>query len=774
MLNSEKPPKIETKIKMRYIVNIDEIQIPEYVLIPLETENSRSNLYIIENQRIEEGQILSKNVNVDLYTYSSISGIIEKIYIANLPNGKKLKSALIQFQGRIKNEKEQSDETESREKTLEKLIRLGIPWFDDDSLFQYVSKCKKVDRMILLINGRDSFTNISEILIKEKLNEILYGLETVDKIFKFKEILVVLANCNLKRELENLINFKDKKLKIKLIPNTPQPYSNHEMIMHFLYNEENTQENINPNKNILLANVEDLYNVHSAVRTNIPYKEKFITINGNQKIQSKIIKVKIGTSIRQIINEDIDITKYDVFLNNPINKIKINSLNVPITRDVYSITIFRKKPAFFNTNFFKIPSFSPLYLEEVILSKIKGKDKHENKKFKFLRYTETEIEEEISKVRREIKEKILNITPKNEPIYTENNLKDIYLTTVLALIPSLIFSFYNNTKFLIDTLILTIISLVAYIPVMLKAKHKCLLFFIYAALITSIILPLNLSITLKTISLLFTFLVFFYFSKLSKFLVNPLLISFVFLLINFPSSFKQTYSEELLIQEEIIPTWDKIIQKNPKIKGLESLTGFKRHENKYIDMVEKVTNEQILSHLSMIIPRFHIESLFGLQNEKYLSPILLYIGFSFILGKFILNKLIPLSFYTSLLLLAYMLKNMNIYNHIAFDTLSLAVSPIPMLLIFTIGTELQTAPSFKFEQMIYGCMLSLFYLTILGYIPFETLSAVLSIFILQISSTLIRKYSLTFQIKKILHYLSVNKEKAIEHKNANGEEIIKL
>ncbi|AYE35968.1 hypothetical protein DB313_00370 [Borrelia turcica IST7] len=773
MPNSEKPA-IKTEIKIRYIVNIDEIQIPEYVLIPLETENSKSTIYVIENQRIEEGQILSKNINVDLCTYSPISGVIEKIYIANFPNGQQLKSALIRFQGRIKNEKEQSDEEESREKTLEKLIRLGIPWFNDNSLFQYVSKCKKIDKMILLINGRDSFTNISEILIKEKLDEILYGFEIVNKIFKFKEILIVLSNYTLKKELENLINFKDKKLRIKLIPNTPQPYSNHEMIMHFLYNEENMQESINPNKNILLANVEDLYNVHSAIKTNIPYKEKFITINGNQKIQSKLIKVKIGTSIRQIINEDINTTKYDVFLNNPVNKIKINNLNVPITRDIYSITILKKESIFSKIKFFKIPSFSPLYIEEVIFSKIKGKNKNENKKFKFLQYTETEIEEEISKVQKEIKEKILNVTPKNEPIYTENNLKDIYLTIILALIPNLIFSFFNNTKFFIDTLILTIISLVVYFPIMLKAKHKCLSFFIYTALIISIIFPLNLSIVLKMLALLFTFLVFFYFSKLSKFLVNPILISFMFLLLNFPSSFKQTYPEELSKLEDIIPTWDKVIQKNPNIKSLESLKEFKRHENKYIDMIEKFTNEKILSHFNIIIPRFHIESLFGLQNEKYLSPILLYIGFSFILGKFIINKLIPLSFYLSLLLLAYMLKSINIYSHITFDMLSLAISPIPMLLIFTTGTELQIAPSFKFEQILYGCILSLFHLIILSYIPFETLSAVISIFILQVNSTLIKKYSLTFQIKKILHHLSMNKTKTIEHKNENGEEIIKL
>ncbi|APR64584.1 RnfABCDGE type electron transport complex subunit D [Borrelia anserina] len=769
MFNSEIP-----KIKRQYKVNIDEIQIPECVLIPLETENSNSTIYIIENQKIVEGQILSKNKNAELYTYAPISGTVEKIYMANLPNGHQLKSALIRFHGRINNEQELSVEEESREKTLEKLIRLGIPWFNEHSLFQYISKCKKIDKMLLLINGKDAFTNISEILIKEKLDKIIYGFETIDKIFKFKEILIVINNYNLKKQLENLNTFNNKRLKIVLIPNISYPYSNHEIIMHFLYNEESTKDNINPNKNILLTNVEDLYNVYSTLKTNSPYKEKLITINDNKTTQSKIIKVKIGTSIQQTINENIDTKKYDIFLNNPANKIKINNLNMPITRDIYSITILKKESIFSKMRIFKTPSFSPVHMEEIILSKIKGKNKLANKQAQNLQYTNTEIEDEINKVRKEIKEKILTLGLNNEPIYTENNLKDIYLTIILALMPSLIFSFTNNIKFLIDTLILTFISLCAYILTRLKFKHKYLSFFMYNALIINIILPLNFPTILKIIALLFTFLIFFYFSKLHKILVNPTLISFIFLLLNFPLSFKQTYPKELSKQENIIPTWNKIINQNPNIQSLESLKEFKRHENKNIDMIEKFINDKILSHLNITIPRFHTENLLGLQNEKYLSPILIYIGFSFILGKFIIYKLIPLSFYLSLLIITYILKNLGLYSYISSDMLTLITSPITMILVFTMGTELQIAPHFKFEQILYGIVLSLAYFITLSYIPLETISAVISIFILQVSSTLIKRYSLTFQIKKILHRLNINETKVIKHKKDNGEEIIKL
>lgn len=773
MLDLEKVKTIFKKYN-KYEININEIQIPEYALIPLETENSKSIIYIIEKQKIEENQILSKNSNIELYTYSPISGIVEKIYTANFPDGKNLKSALIKFQGKIKTEKTPIEEGASREKTLEKLIQLGIPWFNENSLFQFINKCKKIDKMILLTNGKDAFTNISEALMAEKLEEIFSGFQIIDKIFKFKEIIIIISNKDkLKKEFEKLSIFKNRKIKIKSLENA-YPYTNHEMIMHFLYNNKNTKDDINPHNNILLANIEDLYNANLVIKNNNPYKEKFVAINGNKKIKSRILKVKIGTSFSQLINEKIDTKKYEIFLNNPANKIKIDTLNIPITRDIYSLTILKKKSIYDKIKALFISSFAPLQMENIIFSFLKKEKINNSGKLKIFNYTDKEVEEEIHKVQKEIKSKILNESLTNEAIYTENNLKDIYFAIILSLSPSLIFSFLNNTKFMTDTLLLIFISVAIYIPIMLKINYKCLSFFVYAALMISIILPLDLEITLKIISLLFTFLVFFYFFRLSAFLANPILISFMFLVLNFPVSFKQAYQEELKNSNSIIPTWNEIIETNPNIKNLKSLNTFTRYESKKIDAIENFVNQNIFSAFNIIVTRFHIESLLGVNNEKKISPILLYFGLLLIVGKYIINKLIPLSFYISLMAISYIAHNIGLLNHISSDMLTLLISPIPMLLIFTMATELQITPHFKFEQILYGSILAFIYFLTLSYIPFETLSVIISIFILQTSSNLIKKYSLTFKIKKIMHVLKTNKEKALKTPLENEKDIIKL
>ncbi len=124
--------------------------------------------------------------------------------------------------------------------------------------------------------------------------------------------------------------------------------------------------------------------------------------------------------------------------------------------------------------------------------------------------------------------------------------------------------------------------------------------------------------------------------------------------------------------------------------------------------------------------------------------------------------------------ISYITHNIGMLSHISSDMLTLLISPIPMLLIFTMATEVQITPHFKFEQILYGSLLAFIYFLILSYIPFETLSVIISIFILQASSNLIKKYSLTFKIKKIMHFLKTNKGKALKPLQEDEKDIIKL
>lgn len=65
--------------------------------------------------------------------------------------------------------------------------------------------------MILLTNGKDAFTNISEALMAEKLEEIFSGFQIIDKIFKFKEIIIISNKDKLKKNSKNWVFLKTEK-----------------------------------------------------------------------------------------------------------------------------------------------------------------------------------------------------------------------------------------------------------------------------------------------------------------------------------------------------------------------------------------------------------------------------------------------------------------------------------------------------------------------------------------------------------------------------------
>ncbi len=72
------------------------------------------------------------------------------------------------------------------------------------------------------------------------------------------------------------------------------------------------------------------------------------------------------------------------FLNNPANKIKIDTLNIPITRDIYSLTILKKKSIYDKIKALFISSFAPLQMENIIFSFLKKEKINNSGKLKIL------------------------------------------------------------------------------------------------------------------------------------------------------------------------------------------------------------------------------------------------------------------------------------------------------------------------------------------------------------------------------------------------------
>ena len=90
--------------------------------------------------------------------------------------------------------------------------------------------------------------------------------------------------------------------------------------------------------------VEDMYNIHNVLKRRKPITERLLTLSGNSIENSKVLNVKIGTIIPDIIENCCDIVndKYFVIKNGLIAGKTLTHLNQPITSNMRSLFLNTK------------------------------------------------------------------------------------------------------------------------------------------------------------------------------------------------------------------------------------------------------------------------------------------------------------------------------------------------------------------------------------------------------------------------------------------------
>ena len=90
--------------------------------------------------------------------------------------------------------------------------------------------------------------------------------------------------------------------------------------------------------------VEDIYNIYTVLKRRKAITEKIITISGNSIEESRVVNVKIGSNIKDIINNCCEIIddKYFVILNGLIAGKTLKNLDQPLDYDIRSIFLNTK------------------------------------------------------------------------------------------------------------------------------------------------------------------------------------------------------------------------------------------------------------------------------------------------------------------------------------------------------------------------------------------------------------------------------------------------
>ena len=296
---------------------IVELLTTDYIYLPYDESMNvyvKDKEYIYKNELIVDNDI--KKVN------SSISG---KIMGITTISNKKYIVVENDFKDKLKSRR--GSKKEINKYTKEELLEL---------VNQYsLIKDFNINSKVLIINGIDEFIGETtyNTLLKEYTIEILDTIDALIDIMNIKKCFLAVCNKDVD-SLSILFNNMGTYPKIDLrLFNYDYSIGNKNILTNKLTNYKNK------NYGILFLNIKDVLNMYSLLKKNRPLSETYLTLTGDLINYTKVLKIKIGTNLNDILNE-FKITNTDnIIINGLLNGIKLKDTNFIIDNTVRSIFI---------------------------------------------------------------------------------------------------------------------------------------------------------------------------------------------------------------------------------------------------------------------------------------------------------------------------------------------------------------------------------------------------------------------------------------------------
>ena len=296
---------------------------PEYVYIPI-TEGY--DIAVKENATINKEDVLLTNGKMNIY--SPISGKVVGKTNSILLNNNKVPCLVVE-----------NDYKESIKK--QKGVVRYISDYKKSELIDLVNsyQATKVNlntkAVRLIINGidKDPYEKTRSYLINSYSDKILETVDALIDVLNIKETIFAINN----NDSDNVVNLSAHigtypNVKLKLMPDQ-YPIGFKAILLKNLLSKKQISEGV------IILSVEDIFNIYTVLKRKKPILEKIVTISGNALENSLVVRVKIGTSMADLIKHTCKIrdSKYYVVINGLISGMTLENLNSVITNDIRSI-----------------------------------------------------------------------------------------------------------------------------------------------------------------------------------------------------------------------------------------------------------------------------------------------------------------------------------------------------------------------------------------------------------------------------------------------------
>lgn len=328
--------------------------ISKEFFIPLEQEYATDYRSLVQSGDIvKEGQIIATSVGKvfeTTYIHSPVPGKVKNILPVYTSTGKQKFAIQIEFGGEFsylgKKNKEKSIDSLTAKDIIDSLIKKGVVnTFDIKKISNpgIQIKQKKYKNLVVRLFDEDPFRFTDSLVSKFYTNEILQGAKVLANAFNATGIVFVIDQKFENRSVfdnANIPNFKILQIKT----NKNSYGTKRDIISAYKKSGLKKAFNIEITKDDFFTDSSTLYEIYKAVICNIPAISKPVHFYGNCLYSSCVLDVKIGTPLKDIVNQLGGFAKEPslIVINGLIYGNSIESLNVPISKSVKSVEFISK------------------------------------------------------------------------------------------------------------------------------------------------------------------------------------------------------------------------------------------------------------------------------------------------------------------------------------------------------------------------------------------------------------------------------------------------
>ncbi len=338
---------------------IKKLPIPKIVYVPVSQHIGIPSIIIVERkEKVEIGQVIAKSGGyVSSNIHSPVAGTVTKLDKIIDSSGYKKQCIVIRTDAKNSSNFEVVEFPLKKEielspsEILQQITDCGIVGLGGATFPSHVKLIIKEDKKIdcLIVNGVECepYLTADHRLMLEKADEIIVGIKILMRALHIKKTIIGVEN-NKKDAIavfKKLLNTNDG-IQIAAL-NVKYPQGSEKQLVKAILKREVPKNGLPIDVGVIVHNVGTVFAIYEAVQYNKPLIERVVTVTGKKLKNPSNYWVKIGTPIKNLIDEVGGLPEgtRKIVNGGPMMGKAIKNTDIPVTKGTSGVLLISEDEA---------------------------------------------------------------------------------------------------------------------------------------------------------------------------------------------------------------------------------------------------------------------------------------------------------------------------------------------------------------------------------------------------------------------------------------------